>query len=175
MNRDFVHQKQSHRYDNGHVHYIGIGEYKITGKPEDILKTCGLGSCVAVIMYDTKKLIGSLIHIALPDSKVDISKAARMPGYYVDTGLPMIIELMKKQGATKPDVWIKIAGGANTLNSKSEFDIGKRNILAIKRYLWKYAMGPINEDIGGTTYRTVSFYVDTGRIVISSGNYIREL
>jgi chemotaxis protein CheD len=173
MNKEAGESKQG--IFNSHIYYIGIGEYKIASTPEDILKTCGLGSCVAVILYDTKIKIGGLMHIALPDSKVDSTKALKLPGYYVDTGLPLIIELMKKRGATRRNVWIKIAGGANTLNTSQDFDIGKRNVLAVKKYLWKFSMGPINEDVGGSQYRTISFYNDTGKIVISSGNHYREL
>lgn len=158
-----------------HTYYIGIGEYMVTNNPVNVLKICGLGSCVAVFMYVFEKKIGGLIHLAMPDSKMDSSKAGKMPGYYVDTGLPLFIESMKRNGATKGNVWIKLAGGANTLNTSDEYDIGKRNILAVKRYLWKYAMGPVNEDIKGAMYRTVTLFNDTGRIIISSGKKTYEL
>lgn len=158
-----------------HTYYIGIGEYMVTDNPGTILKICGLGSCVAVLMYDTEKKIGGLIHSALPESKVDFSRAKRMPGYYVDTGLPLLIEAMKRNGAVKRNVWIKLTGGANTIQTSQEYDIGKRNILAVKKYLWKLAMGPVKEDIKGNMYRTVTFYIDTGRITVSSGDYSREL
>jgi chemotaxis protein CheD len=151
-----------------HIH-VGIGEYKISDNPYDTLKTFSLGSCVAVIIYDKVKKIAGLIHIAMPESKIDPERAESRPAYYVDTGLPLLIEAMKKKGAERKNVWIKLAGGAGTMDKTGKFNIGNRNLIAVKRYLWKCAMGPINEDTGGDTIRTVTVSVATGEVTISSG------
>lgn len=149
---------------------MGVGEYLVTNSVNNIIKTCALGSCVAVIIYDFKLKVAGLIHIALPDSVIDPSKARRMPGYYADTGLPIFIEEMKKYGAVKKNIWIKMIGGANTVRASQPFDIGKRNIIAVKKYLWRNSMGSISDDLGGSIGRTVSVFVDTGEVLISSGN-----
>ena len=46
---------------------VGMGEYKIASSPI-LLQTIGIGSCIAVCLYDAKKKIGGLAHILLPDS-----------------------------------------------------------------------------------------------------------
>jgi len=154
---------------------VGIGEYAVSNNKDEVLKTYALGSCVSVIIYDTRLHIAGLIHIALPESKIDPQRALEKPAYYADTGLPVFIEAMKWLGAQKEYIWIKLAGGTSTMNAIDSFDIGKRNVLAIRKYLWKYALGPIREDVGGNMCRTVTFSVATGEVILSSGSRKWEL
>ncbi|MBP7552512.1 MAG: chemotaxis protein CheD [Spirochaetes bacterium] len=148
---------------------VGVGEYKISTDVGDVIKTYALGSCVAVIIYDKIRKIAGMLHVALPDSKVDLNKSLSSPGHFADTGLPVLIEEMKKNGAIGRDSWIKIAGGAKIMDPNSLFDIGKRNIIAIKKILWSRNLGPIAEDVGGDYCRTVGISVETGEVQISSG------
>lgn len=152
------------------VHTVGIGEWVVSTDPSDEIKTYALGSCVAVIIIDVKLHIAGMIHIALPDSTIDTAKASRLPGYFADTGLPLMIEEMKKHGSVRASIRVKMAGGAAVMDDKGVFDIGKRNLLAIKRILWKSSLGAIAEDTGGTISRTVSLNVGDGTTTISSGN-----
>ena len=147
---------------------VGIGEYSVSRKKDDVIKTFALGSCVAVIMYDKLKKVAGLIHIALPDSSVNSKKAEHRPGYFVDTGLPVFLKEMKKRSATRNGAWIKIVGGSNIMDEKRRFDIGKRNLLAVKKYLWKNQLGIIEEEVGGNISRTVSVSVATGVVEVSS-------
>jgi len=149
---------------------VGIGEYAVSKDQNGCIKTYALGSCVALIMFDKVLKVAGLIHIALPDSSVSPDKGKTLPGYFADTGINIFIEEMKKNGATKNNIWIKLVGGANVLDPNSIFDIGKRNVLAIKKILWSKNMGPIAEDIGGNYSRTVFVDVKTGDITIHSGN-----
>lgn len=56
------------------------------------------------------------------------------------------------------------------MDDKGIFDIGKRNLLAAKRILWKSSLGAIAEDTGGEISRTVSVRVGDGETTISSGS-----
>ena len=156
-------------------HDIGIGYLKVTKKPGDEIKTYALGSCVAVILYDKKEKIAGMIHIALPDSAVNIEKAATLPGYFVDTGLPLFLKEFKKIGGDRKSTVIKIAGGSSIMDENKTFDIGKRNGIAIKRYLWKHGLGVMKEDLGGNISRTVSIDTDTGKVLLSNANNKWEL
>lgn len=148
---------------------VGIGEWVVSDDAADSIKTYALGSCVAVIIYDTRLSVAGMIHIALPDSKVDAERAKKLPGYFADTGLPVMIEEMKRRGAVRGSVWVKLAGGASVMDPGGFFDIGKRNILATKRILWGSSLGPVAEDTGGALSRTVSIAVSGGVTTISSG------
>jgi len=50
------------------------------------------------------------------------------------------------------------------------FDIGRRNVLAVKRHLWKSSLGPVAEDVGGDISRPVSINVVDGGVSLVSGN-----
>ncbi len=149
---------------------IGIGEWAVSSDPDDVLKTYALGSCVAVIVLDVKLGIAGLIHIALPDSSIDVNKSRELPGYFADTGLPLMIEEMKRRGTVRAHVRVKLAGGAAVMDDKGIFDIGKRNLLAAKRILWRSSLGAIAEDTGGEISRTVAVRVVDGTTTISSGS-----
>ena len=149
---------------------VGIGEFHVSQNDDDIIKTYGLGSCVAVLMYNRIQKAAGLLHVALPDSSVNTGKAEKLPGYFVDTGLPFFLEKMRFQPTLRKQFWIKLVGGANIMDSENRFDIGKRNVLAIKKILWKSQLGVIAEDVGGSKGRTVSISVASGEVVISSGN-----
>jgi chemotaxis protein CheD len=154
---------------------IGIGEWQVSGNQTDELKTYALGSCVAVCAYDPTNRVAGLIHIALPDSKINQLKADKMPGYFADTGLPLLFEDMVKKGAQKKNIKIKLAGGSSIMDQNRHFDIGRRNAIAIKKYLWKNGFGVLKEDTGGNSSRTVSFKVGDGSIVVSNAGKTWEI
>lgn len=149
---------------------VGIGEWAVSKDPQALIKTYALGSCVAVMIYDTSIHLAGLIHIALPDSGIDKDLAQSKPGKFADLGLPLMIEEMKALGATRNHIWVKLAGGASMMDPQAFFDIGKRNVLAVKRVLWKSTLGPVAEDIGGDSSRTVTMAVLGGEVSLSSGN-----
>ncbi len=152
------------------THTVGIGEWIVVSQRDDLIKTYALGSCVAVIILDVKLGIAGMIHIALPDSAIDPEKGRKLPGYFADTGIPLMIEEMKKRGSVRAHIKIKMAGGASVMDDQGFFDIGKRNLLAAKRILWKSSLGAVAEDTGGTISRTVTVRVGDGETTISSGS-----
>lgn len=54
------------------------------------------------------------------------------------------------------------------MDSNQIFNIGKRNLLAVKKILWANRLGAISEDIGGQFSRSVSIDAATGRVILSS-------
>ncbi|MGC9312653.1 MAG: chemotaxis protein CheD [Sediminispirochaetaceae bacterium] len=147
---------------------VGIGEWKVSNRPEDELKTYALGSCVGVCAYDTINRVGGLMHIALPYSEINPKKADLLPGYFADTGLPLFFNDLKEMGAERLYTWIKLVGGSSMLDYKRRFDIGKRNVNAIRDILAENWIQIKDEDTGGDYSRTVSLFVNDGRIVISN-------
>lgn len=151
---------------------VGIGEFKYSRDPGDLLKTYGLGSCVALVVYSQVKKIAGMIHIALPEASVNPGKAVQLPGYFADTGVPMVVEWIDKVSAgQRKSFTYRLYGGASILDENNRFDIGRRNALAIKRLLWRYGCGVIKEDLGGNTSRTVSIEVGTGEVHV---NYVEK-
>jgi len=148
---------------------VGIGEYAVSNKPGDILKTIALGSCVAVICISLKRKAAGILHLSLPDHNINEDLYKSRPGSFADTGIPLLFNEMRKLGCLIPnDLIIKLAGGANVLNQDYNFDIGKKNLLATRKILWEHKLGAIGEDVGGSISRNVTIDVETGKVVISN-------
>lgn len=149
--------------------FIGVGEYAVSKRSGDVLKMMALGSCIGVIMFDLVSGTVGAVHVALPDSSINEKKAVRKPGMFAETGIAMLLNKMNKLAIDKKNRFIvKIAGGASIMDPNNTFNIGKRNILAVRKYLWKHRLGAIAEDVGESFSRTVTVSVDTKRIIISS-------
>ena len=148
---------------------LGVGDFGASNKQEDTIKTYALGSCVGVVMVDPKARIAGMIHVALPESNINPAKAKQHPGYFADTGIPLLIRDMQKLGFNGKGrgLIVKIAGGANILDPNNTFSIGKRNVLAIKKILWGLGMGVVAEDVGDSFSRTVSVELRAGKMEIS--------
>ena len=151
---------------------VGIGELAVSKDPDVKIKTFGLGSCVAIIVLDPKARGVGLIHIALPESNINLEKAEKQPAYFADTGIPYLISEMAKLGSNPKGqgMIVKLVGGAQVMDPNQRFNIGKRNILAIKKILWSHHLGVVAEETGGHISRTVDVAVATGRVTISQGS-----
>ncbi len=146
---------------------IGISDLNIA-KPPNILATYALGSCIGICLLDRTRSIGGLAHIMLPSSK-EATKASDNPRRYADTGIAELIELMRRNGAITSALTAKIAGGAQMFKTSLEtFNIGSRNITAVKKVLASYRIPILAEDTGLNYGRTLFFDVATGTMQIKS-------
>ncbi len=148
---------------------VGISDCKISWDPEDLLVTYALGSCIAVALYDPVLKLGGLLHYMLPDSGIDASKAARNPFMFADTGIPRLLEEARARGAHPGRMVVRLAGGAQVLDSHGTFQIGKRNYLAARKILWKAGILVSSEAVGGEISRTTRLEVATGRMWVREG------
>ena len=73
----------------------------------------------------------------------------------------------------RKSIIMKITGGSSILDKNRLFDIGRRNVVAIKRELWKRGFGIMKEDVGGSDCRTVTIETQSGNIVISNSRDIK--
>ena len=73
-----------------------------------------------------------------------------------------------KQGAQKPQLVVKVAGGASVQGDESKdlFQIGKRNFVMLRKLLWKNGVLLKAHDVGGTQARTMTLDVDTGEVTL---------
>jgi chemotaxis protein CheD len=149
---------------------LGIGDFGVSKDPTKTIKTYALGSCVAVILFCPSLPAAGMIHIALPESKVNMNRAKEKPGFFADTGIPKLLDALGKIGgpAKGKGVKVKLVGGASIMDKNEIFNIGKRNVLAIKKILWAHGLGAVAEDVGGTISRTVSINVSSGEVKIFS-------
>lgn len=146
------------------IQNVGIGDCKLSKDLEDTLVTHALGSCIAVLIHDPVARIAGLLHFMLPESTLDPEKALSRPFVFADTGIPRLFQGAYQLGALKPRLNVLVAGGAQMLDPSGTFNIGKRNHSAMRNILWKAGITIHHEEIGGTSSRTVSIEVASGRV-----------
>lgn len=147
---------------------VAVGGIVVSTDAAATVKTYALGSCVALVAWDHAGRVAGMLHAALPDSTGHDEKARVMPGYFVDTGVRELIGALRSAGARRNTTSFQLIGGANVIDAASSFDVGERNVLAVKRILWTAGLGVIREDTGGRVGRTVSLSVATGQVVVST-------
>ncbi len=155
---------------------IGIAEMKISSRPDDVLITYALGSCLGIAIYDAEAKVGGLLHSMLPLSTANPAKAAANPLLYVDTGVPELFKACYKAGAKRERLTLKVAGGAALhLGTDDQFQIGKRNFLMLRKLLWKNNILIKAQDVGENYSRTMSLEIATGEVLLKINNQERKL
>lgn len=143
-----------------HVEVAGAGE---------VLVTVGLGSCVAIVLYDAVARIGGLAHILLPtprDGQVPVN-----PAKYATTAVPHLVEAMEARGASRRRLRGRLVGGASMFGSllaQGRLHTGERNILASREALSEAGIPLDGEEVGMEHGRSVYFHPADGRIRVTS-------
>jgi chemotaxis protein CheD len=149
---------------------VGINESTVSDDPNMMLVTYGLGSCIAVVAWEPFRLAGGMIHYSLPQSSISQEKAFAKPTMFGDTGIPLFFRSLYELGAVKENLRVIVVGGARFHDTVegSVLDIGRRNYLIARRLFWKNNILITTEDVGGTKARTVKFWIQSGKVTVSS-------
>ncbi len=75
--------------------HVSVGEFSVSKTPGDVMKTFALGSCVAVIFLIPELKAVGLVHVALPDSTLNLNRSKEKPGFFADTGIPALLKEIK--------------------------------------------------------------------------------
>jgi chemotaxis protein CheD len=80
-------------------------------------------------------------------------------------------------GAEKSRLVIKVAGGAtiNEVSGLDYFQIGKRNIVMLRKLLWRNGVFIKAESVGGDISRTLTLDIESGRVTILSRGRRQDL
>lgn len=150
---------------------VKIADYKIAESPA-IITTHGLGSCLAITIYDPHMKIGGLAHVMLPEP--DLVRNQSNPAKFATTAIKELIQALEKKGCSRNRMVSKLVGGANMfsklLNSgkTSYSNIGQRNIQQAKQELGNLGIPVIAEDTGADYGRSVEFLVSSGTVIVHS-------
>ncbi len=156
---------------------VGVADLKVSDN-SDTLVSYGLGSCVAVAIFDPVKKVGGLAHVMLPESRGKETAAA--PGKFADTAVPHLVQELVRLGARPKGLKCKLVGGAQMfeipgsrnkqagLACGPSANIGARNVEAVKQALEELKVPIVGEETGGNHGRTVRFDTSSGVIDITS-------
>ena len=145
---------------------VSIAESRIARAPA-VLKAYGLGSCVAVALYDPETRLGGMGHMLLPDRPS--SSPLGSESKYVDVGICQIVDQLVRAGAKRETLVAKITGGANMFETSYQTlinSVGARNAKSARRTLGTLDIPIVGEEVGGNRGRTVEFDLATGKILV---------
>lgn len=140
---------------------VGVAEWRIL-QGAGTLTTSGLGSCVAVAVYDLDDAVGGLLHAMLPEAPDDVVTPAK----YVDTGLRELLAELDARGVKSVATRAKVAGGSAMLDISIGDAVGERNVDAASNALEDADIPLLATDTGGNAGRSVSFRPESGDVTI---------
>ena len=147
---------------------LSIGDWYFSDKKEDNSVILGLGSCIALILYDSEKHLGVMAHLMLPRRPNTEFKDA-LDLRYIEDAVPFLLDIMRLHDAKKIEA--KVIGGATLfkeLLAKDRDSIGMRNVKSVIKELEKQNIPISKSAIDREHGRTVIFNHYTGKIEIRS-------
>ena len=139
------------------------------GRDEQTLITIGLGSCVAILVYDAAARVGGLAHTLLPDESM--ARDRTNPAKFAATAVTVLLAEMTRLGADAKRMRAKLVGGASmfaNLLPSGGINIGERNVAAARQALARSGIPIVAEDVGSDHGRSVHFHLDDGRVEVRS-------
>ena len=149
----------------------GIGEMVLSSSPDAHLVAYGLGSCIALAVWDPRVKVGGLAHFMLPSGSANNSS----PVKFIDTGLDTFLRALEAKGAMLSRSTLKAAGAAAMLTVGGGLAIGKRNAESMQAALADRGLALTATALGGNAGRTVQLEVADGRFLIKSLSSVSEL
>jgi chemotaxis protein CheD len=146
---------------------VKVADYAVAAA--GMLSTIGLGSCVAIVLYDAETAIGGLAHVLLPSESM--SRDRTNPAKFPSTVVPLLVVEMRRLGAEPRRSRAKIAGGASMFGSligTGGINIGERNVAAVRQALDRAGIPLVADDTGSDYGRSVFFHLDDGRVEVRS-------
>jgi chemotaxis protein CheD len=146
---------------------IPMGGLGLTEKDKKILQTF-VGSCVAICLYDPVAKIAGMAHVMLPKNNTT-EPIPKPEGKFVDVAIKVLLERLSSSGAQQSRLKAKMAGGASVFQNegnKNVFNIGTRNVDAIRTALAEKKIPILSEDVGEKGGRWVIFDVASGTMTI---------
>lgn len=126
-----------------------------------VIKSSGIGSCVAVVAYDPLRSIGGIAHVMLPGDCPDVEHPR--PFRYCPQALEELFLQLEELGAVESDLVLCLAGGANVLRRKN-CTIGLENIRSVRKYLADRDIPVQSESLGGYIWRSIRLDLENGEI-----------
>lgn len=153
---------------NGRQRVVRLADLQI-GTAGDILVTVGLGSCVAIVLYDPVARVGGMAHVLLPSPA--LTRHDPNPGRTPQTAVPRLLELIGQRGGSPRRLTGRLVGGASmfaALAPPGTVQMGDRNVVASREALSASGIPLTGEAVGGDYGRTARLMVADGTLQVSS-------
>lgn len=162
--------------------YLQPGEFCLAEKPTEVWTI--LGSCLAIIFYNPRLRLAAIAHAQLAEKCLydgnclqKCSDYCPSPCYhetlnsnpykYVSCSIRSMLKLFVQQGVLAHEINVQLFGGASILPLAYPVkSVGQQNIEVAYKMLEQCHLRLTNQDIGGTSGRTLYFYSDTGKVFL---------
>jgi chemotaxis protein CheD len=146
---------------------VRIGDLRVAGGDAELI-TVGIGSCVALAVFDPVRRIGGLGHALLPEPFRNGRPGP--PGRFATTAVARLLEMLRERGGDPRRAVAWLVGGARMFEglSSTGSSIGDRNIGAARKALEAAGVPVGGEVVGGALGRSVYFDVGAGRVRVTS-------
>ncbi len=142
---------------------VPIADAEYTTDRHAVLKARNVGSCIALAALDRANMVGGLLHVLLPDARIDPFSAdtiAFNPYKYISSGVSLYLRHIFDMGATHDTLCLYAFGGAELVPDTMDFKLGHRNIVTLRRSLWQEGVLLTKYDFGGDTPRSIQLDMD---------------
>ena len=148
---------------------VNFSEMKISSNPVETLVAFSIGSGIGMTIHDPVNGVGGVLNFILPDStKANGTRPSKTPFMFADTGTAALLKALSEQGVDAENLKVVIAGGAHIMDQTGVFNIGQKNLEALKTCLGEYDVKIHHEAVGGIKSRTISLEIGSGRSIIKT-------
>jgi chemotaxis protein CheD len=144
--------------------YLQPGDFHF-GERNTRIRTV-LGSCVSIVMWHEKYLIGGMCHYLLPKHSGQPNKAP--DGRYAEDAIELFMKKIRDAKTKAEDYQVKIFGGGNMFSKyhKPEKckDVPCQNIIAARELVKRYGLNLVSENVGGYGHRQIRFEIWNGHV-----------
>jgi chemotaxis protein CheD len=145
--------------------FVSMGQLAVAGA-DGSLRTVGLGSCVAVIIFAPSQQLAAMAHCMLPECGEEMIQ----PGKYANSAVPALLDALKRRGATAPYSAILVGGASMFANEPHQMlrDIAGSNLDVARAALQDVSIPIRAEATGGNVGRSVMVDVSRQRVCVQT-------
>lgn len=148
--------------------FVRVAQAEVT-QGDGVLATVGLGSCVAILLYDADTAVAGMAHVLLPAPHREFDGLE--PAKYATTAVPYLLQEMAARGASRARITARLVGGASMFGGERSSPLaaaGERNLQAVRDALDWAGVPVTGEEVGRAHGRSVQMHAVDGRVVVSS-------
>lgn len=143
-----------------------MGEASVSDRPDDVLVSIGLGSCIGLVLVEAGCARAGLAHVMLPEAPKEQADVAQAK--YADLAVPHLADAMVAMGASPSRLQAVLVGGAQMLSfgKDASLSIGARNERAVRSALDGAGLVVRASATLGERGRTVRVSVGSGLVTV---------
>ncbi|WP_454870344.1 chemotaxis protein CheD [Pseudomonas lini] len=124
-----------------------------------------LGSCVSLVCWHPKLLIGGMCHFMLPARPQPLT--GELDGRYGDEAIELMLREARIRGISLTEFRIQLFGGGNmfpAIGRQKDNHVGKKNVDAAKQLLLLHGLTCSGAHVEGVGHRNLIFDLWSGQI-----------